>query len=448
MGRTVETITVNTQPVALLEYEGSVDDNAGQIQQDFEQIFDNFFDRLLTETANATEETDSSGIDEFRAETPGLSAQPAEAEQQQNVPETTGYEPAPFLKRKPSTKGNYTVQKGETLQKIAEKFNTTIEWLALRNNIDSLNRGNIYVGEKLFVPEVRKNPQEEVIFGRVFEFSNNFRPVPYVGSDHFEQFQRNFNEKNRISRNEVEKTQNIRYINSDGNKPKSVRSRIQYDGQGVFSVNLSSLNEATRNNYNLAVLDSNNWTYNSQTGKQDIGISRKVAEIQLQYTPFTARPDYTPVGVEQEHTTTRTVGENAKSTGQPDRRVGRDINTVGSGAATQGGAIFMLALDAFFIGYDWWATYSVEQDRNAIDRDKQSLKRAFKLVDEIQTWDINGTTIPYKYRNVNDLGAITNFIFQGENNTGNRDITNIGIEVIKLSKHYEKTKKITPAREW
>ena len=60
-----------------------------------------------------------------------------------------------YEKRKPSKTGNYTVQKNDSLWKLAERFNTTIGELARLNNIDAKNLGNIYEGEKLFVPEMK-----------------------------------------------------------------------------------------------------------------------------------------------------------------------------------------------------------------------------------------------------------------------------------------------------
>jgi len=53
--------------------------------------------------------------------------------------------------------------------------------------------------------------------------------------------------------------------------------------------------------------------------------------------------------------------------------------------------------------------------------------------------------VPTKYQNLDDLGAITNFVFQGENNTGNPDITKIGTQILKAKGRYdEKTKRVKP----
>lgn len=49
----------------------------------------------------------------------------------------------------PQKEEYYTVQKGDTLTKIAKKFNTTVDWLVEINNIKDPNK--IYAGQKLRV---------------------------------------------------------------------------------------------------------------------------------------------------------------------------------------------------------------------------------------------------------------------------------------------------------
>ena len=330
-------------------------------------------------------------------------------------------EKVPYLKRKPSKDGNYTVQEGDSLWKLSKKFNTTVDELARLNNIDDANRGNIYAGEKLFVPEIPEVSERNIFNGNDLLFT-----VPTT------------------ARNMIRK--NINYLKASYNVQEQnvLKSRIQYNGNGIFSVNLNNLNKVTRNNHRIASLNPKNWTYNSQTGQQDLGISTIVGKIQIQNSPIADRPDYIPFGIEQGHTTIRTVGENAKSTGKPDRRVGRDINTTSSPAATRGGAGIMLALNAFFVSYDLWSAYSVNQDLNAIEREKGLLQIAFKAVEE----SINVGIVPPQYQNNNDIGAIVNFVFQGINNTGNQNITTIGTDILKAIRRYDtQTQTIKPLIE-
>ena len=48
-------------------------------------------------------------------------------------------------------------------------------------------------------------------------------------------------------------------------------------------------------------------------------------------------------------------------------------------------------------------------------------------------------------QNINNTGAIQNFVFQGVNNTGNQDITVMGTYILKFIGRYdEKTKQVKP----
>jgi hypothetical protein len=45
-----------------------------------------------------------------------------------------------------------------------------------------------------------------------------------------------------------------------------------------------------------------------------------------------------------------------------------------------------------------------------------------------------------QYQNQNDLGAIINFVYQGVNETGNPNITKIGIDILKEAGKYDPNK--------
>lgn len=341
-------------------------------------------------------------------------------------------------KRKRSEEGNYTVQKGDTLWKLAKKFNTTVDELARLNNIDDANRGNIYAGERLWVPVAI--PAKPTASEKSSSYDNNLQPIA--------------RDKTYVDIPEKKPS----YIYGTGKPVKYIasksKSRIQYDGNGRFSVNLNNLNEVTRNNHYAAAQNPNNWTYNNETGQRDLGISTKVGEIQLKYRPITTDPDYTPPNMDNtlgapnpayNPASVTIVAENAKSTGKPDRRVKpRTINT-GSAAATRGGAGFMLALNAFFVAYDLWSAYAVNQDLDAITREKDLLEITLDVIE--QCIDIGGI-IPQQYQNINDIGAIVNFVFQGINDTGDQNITKIGTDILKTIRRYDtKTQTIKPIIE-
>ena len=230
----------------------------------------------------------------------------------------------------------------------------------------------------------------------------------------------------------------VKLIDLDGLSPKPPRSRIEYRGNGIFGININSLNKATRQNYYNAGRNSNNWTTNSITGQKDIGISTTIAEIKINYTPIS-----NIVGVK--NTTVTTEAEKSNSTGLPDSRVKpRNINTVGSGAGTKGFGAFALGLNAVNLTYDYWNTFSLNGDMNAIENQKGLLQKSFEAVNMGAKYGL----VPPQYQNKDDMGAITNFVFQGVNDTGNQDITTIGTDILKSMGRYDKnTNQVKPIIE-
>jgi RHS repeat-associated protein len=238
----------------------------------------------------------------------------------------------------------------------------------------------------------------------------------------------------------------IRYIDPDGNTFGDYRtSRVSYSGGGTFCINLNSLHNFTRNNILAANENRANW----KSG--EIGISTVVGQFTYQQSLPTEPPggrlprlsstyDATQKGYDITQSSTK--AETAKSTGLPDQRVRTRTVTTGnvSGAGTRGGATFMIALDAFFIGYGILTAYWVNDDLTAIKRNQGLIKQATNAVME------NLNLIDPKYQNQNDLGAIINFVYQGINTTDNPDITNIGIDILKAKGIYDPDK-IKPVNE-
>lgn len=65
-------------------------------------------------------------------------------------PESTNVSTAPATRRRRTTNGNYTIQKGDTLSAIAKRYGTTVQAIAEANGITDVNR--IYVGDSLNIP--------------------------------------------------------------------------------------------------------------------------------------------------------------------------------------------------------------------------------------------------------------------------------------------------------
>ena len=49
--------------------------------------------------------------------------------------------------------------------------------------------------------------------------------------------------------------------------------------------------------------------------------------------------------------------------------------------------------------------------------------------------------IPEKFRNDDKMGAIVNYVFQGENSTGDKEITRIGKQILQKMERYDKESK-------
>ena len=46
--------------------------------------------------------------------------------------------------------------------------------------------------------------------------------------------------------------------------------------------------------------------------------------------------------------------------------------------------------------------------------------------------------IPEEFRNDDKMGAIVNYVFQGENSTGDKEITRIGKQILQKMERYDK----------
>jgi len=86
---------------------------------------------------------------------PATSSAPTPSEPTPSAPEPSAPTPAPA----PSNQNTYTIQSGDTLSKIAGKFNTTVSQLKTWNNLSS---DLIYAGKKLKVSGQATNPNQNV----------------------------------------------------------------------------------------------------------------------------------------------------------------------------------------------------------------------------------------------------------------------------------------------
>ena len=224
----------------------------------------------------------------------------------------------------------------------------------------------------------------------------------------------------------------IKLVDPNGESPR--RSRIEYRGKGVFGINIENLNRATRNDFKRRNNDLANWR------PGEIGINTEIAVIQreIRYESYTANPDYSPVGIDPEDTRISTKAVLARSTGLPDRRITpRTIGTIGGGALPKGAAGGMLLLNIAVEIIDKTFIFSLDDDFSAIREQTAMLNTAVSNVFKA----IKEGRIPKKYQNEDSIGAIANYVFQGQNTTKDPNIRALGNRVLHHMGRYDKQNK-------
>jgi hypothetical protein len=188
-------------------------------------------------------------------------------------------------------------------------------------------------------------------------------------------------------------------------------------------------------------MEPKNWPRDSNGNVISVGLDTRIGLITFPAIPV--QEDFFPFGVDPEHGRTRTVGENSKSKGIPDGRVGRNVPTAGTGTnAPRVGAGGMIAINIAISAVNMWVTLSPVMDMNALRKQAKILEEE---VSEAVYQAIDNGNVPLQYLNLNDLGAIVNFVFQGINDTGNQDITRIGTLILRNNGRYDiSTGKVQP----
>jgi len=226
----------------------------------------------------------------------------------------------------------------------------------------------------------------------------------------------------------------IKFIDPNGMWPWPWErgSLIEYRGNGVFGLRMSNFSGTTQRNFYAANNNPTNW----EPG--EIGISTVIGCIAIQQYGYQA---YTPtnksIGIDPKDGAVQIRRPIAVSTGQEDRRFHKFSPSYVNGRA---GAGAMLALNIALGVSDTFLTLSSFWDAEAFTNQKNSLDEAINTVDKY----IN--LIPEVYRgNLNLMGAIINYVFQGENLTKNKNIETIGKRILEKSSRYDdKEKKYRP----
>ena len=219
----------------------------------------------------------------------------------------------------------------------------------------------------------------------------------------------------------------ISYYDEDGKRPKI--SKIIYNGNGLFSINISNLNSVSRRTYQRM----NNDPYYWRSG--EIGISPNIFKISIAYNSYSSNSDYSPIGIDESQKYVNVSNPIAKRTGMPDRRYKqRTISTVGINAKSTGFSYSMLALNAAIEVFDKYILYSFFNDLTDLEQQASSLRLAAMAVNDYASKGL----LPSQFANdVDKLGNLINYVFQGKNDSNDKKIEIIGKEILKANGRYD-----------
>ena len=224
----------------------------------------------------------------------------------------------------------------------------------------------------------------------------------------------------------------IRLIDPDGswswpwessNTPGTKRL-IGYRGNGVFGIRIQNFSWITRKRFQQANNNPSNWP----TG--EVGINTEIAKFSLKkYTYKSYTVGRKPVGIDPKDGAVKIRRPIAASTGQEDRRFHSFDPMPVRASAKATGAIAALAVAVYAV--DTYMNLTSMSDYDNLNDQKTALYKAARIV------NIYRNTIPVKYRNdINRMGAILNFVFQGENTMKDNNIARIGNQILnKIGRH-------------
>ena len=222
----------------------------------------------------------------------------------------------------------------------------------------------------------------------------------------------------------------IRLVDPDGkwSWPWERASLIEYRGEGVFGIRLENFSTATQNSFARANNDPKNWKHG------EIGINTEVGKISINnYAHKNHSVGRKLPGIDPKDGTINIKRPIARSTGQEDRRFHKFEPMPIRGSAKAVGAIAILNISISAI--DTYLTYTTFWDSEALNKQKALLFTSINAV------NLHMDLIPEEFRNDDKMGAIVNYVFQGENSTGNKEITRIGKQILQKMERYDKESK-------
>ena len=223
----------------------------------------------------------------------------------------------------------------------------------------------------------------------------------------------------------------VRLIDPNGNWswPWERGSLIEYRGNGVFGIRIENFSKTMQSNFKRANNNPANWR------PGELGINTEIGKNSVDnYAHKSFTIGRKPAGIDPKDGNVRIRRPIAKSTGQEDRRFHSFDPMPVRGSAKAVGAIAILDFANYAV-YTYM-TLSTFWDSNAFDDQMASFRKAIRAVNSQMN------SIPDNYRkDTNKMGAILNYVFQGENTTKDKNIDKIGQNILLKSGRYDRTNK-------
>ena len=223
----------------------------------------------------------------------------------------------------------------------------------------------------------------------------------------------------------------VRLIDPNGNWswPWERGSLIEYRGNGVFGIRIENFSKTMQSNFKRADNNPANWR------PGELGINTEIGKISVDnYAHKSFTIGRKPAGIDPKDGNVRIRRPIVKSTGQEDRRFHSFDPMPVRGSAKAVGAIAILDFANYAV--DTYMTLSTFWDSNAFDDQMASFRKAIRAVNSQMN------SIPDNYRkDTNKMGAILNYVFQGENTTKDKNIDKIGQNILSKSGRYDRTNK-------
>ncbi|GIV45020.1 MAG: hypothetical protein KatS3mg035_2143 [Bacteroidia bacterium] len=211
----------------------------------------------------------------------------------------------------------------------------------------------------------------------------------------------------------------LEYLNSD-------EARIEIVN-GEVLMKIENFNFISRKMWENANKNPENWTYTN--GQKDIGISRKIGYLKfttLESTPQLARLNRSansPENNDANHKIQNPKTKQSHYTQEDKRYKTRSISGGGKFRATAARAT--LALNIINSAFEYGILGAAMYESYRINEDLKVLNKALQDV----LIGIDKGLIPEQYQNIKDLSHIINVVLQGENNSDNKELYEIGMKI-------------------